>query len=34
MIIISKSILNDYCAKHPETYEPILNWYQESRKSN
>ena len=34
MIVISKSILNDYCANHPDTYEPILNWYHESRKSN
>ena len=34
MVIISKSILNQFCEGHPESKEAILNWYLKVKKGN
>ena len=34
MTIISKTILNDYCAANPDTYMPLISWYKEVKISD
>ena len=34
MIIISKTIINDFCNEYPDAFTPLLNWYYETKKSD
>ena len=34
MTIISKTVLNDYCAANPDTYMPLISWYKEVKISD